>query len=529
MKQALWMVVGVLLAASLACSTKFKEDEDGDGDGGDAQDTDADAPDNTDADVPVETDVPCGPGSCTIGGECYTNGESRPGNPCRVCNPAVDDGDWTLLPGGTPCADATFCNGEEQCTDTGDCVGYGNTCPEHSECVEEEPHCRCLPAWHGDGCTLCHRYVAPGGTGPDGTSWERAFGEVQAALDDALDDECNEVWAKEGEYQPAGTIQMKGSIALYGGFAGDEPAREMRDWRARATILNGRSSVGPVVRFDVADCTDEARLDGFVVTNGSNTAGTGLGGGILVNGVSPTIASSTFRDNHASTGGALYLNESDARVLDCKFDTNAAVNGGAVGMYGNVADPIAPTFENCFFLGNAAELVGGALYLDRYAHAELMTCTVVGNRANTGDNTNPAGRYGGGVGIFDADSCGIDVVNTIVFSNTHMDPVTDTYVASQVQCLYATAPPCEPAITAAHADIEGGCSGCTDGGGNISQAPQFRNPSTGDYHLLPASPCIDKGLDTDAPAFDLDGVARHDTPSVGDVGVVTDLGCYELP
>jgi hypothetical protein len=531
MKQALWIVVGVLLAASLACSTKFKEDEDGDGDGGDVQDTDADDGDgrDTEADAPAETDGPCGPGSCTIGGECFGGGENRPEYPCQICDPAVDDGDWTPLPEGTPCADATFCNGEEQCTDTGDCVGSVSPCPVNADCVEEEPHCRCRPGWHGDGCTLCHRYVAPGGTGPDGRSWERAFGEVQAAIDAALEDGCDEVWAREGEYLPASTIQMKGAVALYGGFAGDEPARDMRDWRAHETILNGGGAVGPVVRFDGTSCSDGARLDGFTLAGGNNTSGPGSGGAVYVNQVSPTIAACTFMDNAAGSGGALYLNRSDARVLDCKFTGNAAGNGGAVAMYGDVDDPVTPYFENCLFWNNDANNFGGAVYLDRYSRPALMTCTIVDNRANTGDNTSPLGKWGGGICIYEADISAVSVVNSIVFSNVHLDPVSDTFVPSQVQCLFVTTPPCEPVITAVHADIEGGCPGCSDGGGNISGNPQFLDPGADNYHPNAGSPCIDKGLDTDAPALDLDGIARHDTPSVGDVGVVTDIGCYELP
>jgi hypothetical protein len=71
--------------------------------------------------------------------------------------------------------------------------------------------------------------------------------------------------------------------------------------------------------------------------------------------------------------------------------------------------------------------------------------------------------------------------------------------------------------------------GCIDGGGNLWQDPMFVDAETGDYHLLPESPCIDAGFDTLAsyyPQFDLDHNFRIWDGSGNDTARI-DIGPYE--
>jgi hypothetical protein len=65
--------------------------------------------------------------------------------------------------------------------------------------------------------------------------------------------------------------------------------------------------------------------------------------------------------------------------------------------------------------------------------------------------------------------------------------------------------------TATYSCIQDGDAGT----GNISGNPFFINPAGGDYHLDPASSCINVGTPTGAPATDLDGTARDATPDIG--------------
>ncbi len=60
-----------------------------------------------------------------------------------------------------------------------------------------------------------------------------------------------------------------------------------------------------------------------------------------------------------------------------------------------------------------------------------------------------------------------------------------------------------------------------DGVGNITQNPLFVNSTSGDYHLTKDSPCIDAGIDTDAPNVDFDGTSRPQ-------GMGFDIGAYEF-
>ena len=82
-------------------------------------------------------------------------------------------------------------------------------------------------------------------------------------------------------------VQMKPHVDLYGGFAAG-------DWKSRdiyqnATILDGQKK-GPVVLG-----ADNARLDGFVITGGQQN---GHGGGIVCDGVSPTIVNNIIVGNN---------------------------------------------------------------------------------------------------------------------------------------------------------------------------------------------------------------------------------------
>lgn len=62
--------------------------------------------------------------------------------------------------------------------------------------------------------------------------------------------------------------------------------------------------------------------------------------------------------------------------------------------------------------------------------------------------------------------------------------------------------------------------GCDGGSGNIFADPLPVDPS-GDFHLLPGSPCIDAGIPEEAPAVDFDGAGRP-------CGSGVDIGAFEL-
>jgi hypothetical protein len=102
-------------------------------------------------------------------------------------------------------------------------------------------------------------------------------------------------------------------------------------------------------------------------------------------------------------------------------------------------------------------------------------------------------KYGGGFRIDHSSASGILIRNNIAWNNTSYDVrgASKTVIEANL----------------AREDL------------NLGD-PRFADPSTGDYHLLPISPAIDRGLFTGSVFFDKEGTPRP-------MGVGSDLGCYE--
>ncbi|MCW2785017.1 MAG: exported protein of unknown function [Marmoricola sp.] len=74
-----------------------------------------------------------------------------------------------------------------------------------------------------------------------------------------------------------------------------------------------------------------------------------------------------------------------------------------------------------------------------------------------------------------------------------------------------------------------GSGGVVAGPGNLHVDPHFVKPATGDYHLAPGSPVVDKGNPAaGGPATDRDGHART-TDGDGNGTKIADMGAYERP
>jgi hypothetical protein len=107
-----------------------------------------------------------------------------------------------------------------------------------------------------------------------------------ASITDASPSKRYAVLVAAGTYKES-RLSMKPYVDLYGGFAGG-------DWKSRnvyqhATILDAQKK-GPVVLG-----ADHARLDGFAITGGEHS---GHGGGVVCEGVSPTIVNNIIVGNN---------------------------------------------------------------------------------------------------------------------------------------------------------------------------------------------------------------------------------------
>jgi hypothetical protein len=113
----------------------------------------------------------------------------------------------------------------------------------------------------------------------------QAVAAALAAIRDASARNRYAILVAAGTYNES-RIPMKPYVDLYGGFAAGD--WKTRDVYQQATILDARQN-GPVVIG-----ADDARLDGFVITGGQQGA---HGGGIVCDGVSPTIVNNIIAGN----------------------------------------------------------------------------------------------------------------------------------------------------------------------------------------------------------------------------------------
>src|SRR5262245_28634025 len=118
---------------------------------------------------------------------------------------------------------------------------------------------------------------------PDGT--HRTVTDALASVTDASPRNRYAILVAAGTYKEA-RIAMKPDVDLYGGFAAGD--WKDRDVYQQASVLDAQKK-GPVVIG-----ADRARLDGFVITGGEQK---GHGGGIVCDGVSPTIVNNVIVGN----------------------------------------------------------------------------------------------------------------------------------------------------------------------------------------------------------------------------------------
>ena len=385
-------------------------------------------------------------------------------------------------------------------------------------------------------------YVDVDATGAnDGSSWEDAYTTLQPALDEAV--AGDEIWVAAGTYTPtylsdpseprSVTFQMKNGVALYGGFdpsVGDTEFED-RDWTSNETILSGEvGSPGPAdnayhVFYHPPELAldDTAVLDGFTITAGNANAATPYdrGGGMYNNGSSPAVVHCTFAGNSADNGGGMANYNASPVVTDCIFAENSVHQDSGGGMFNDHSSPSisrctfagneapdgagmyntesSPTVVNCTFTGNSGEVGAGLMNYDNVV-AVVTNCTFSGNLASL---------YAGGIfnGHYNQPSTLI-ATNCILWGDTGGE-IWHTQGSTQ---------------QVSYSDVEG--TVVYPGQHNIKVDPQFQDPGGADFHLLPASPCIDTGTNGAAslPATDFEGDARiwdgdADGTATADMGI----------
>jgi hypothetical protein len=263
----------------------------------------------------------------------------------------------------------------------------------------------------------------------------------------------------------------------------------------------------------------------------------GIGGGYTGGGIycwwnsAATITDCTISGNH---GAGIYFHGTEspsAEISNCEITDNSCVgisfrdgtinnctisNNGNAGILCSVWGMGAATISNCIISGNQGLGIrsGG----DDDSIVTITNCTITGN-------------HGKG---FSSGSGETIITNSIVWGNTGEDiylwnfpPLPNGHVPgvpSKLTVSYSC-----PGIIFVEEDPIRGDPILILGDGNIDANPLFADAASGDYHLLPDSPCIDAG--TDAGVYtDIEGNIRpFDFPGVNNNGELPDfdMGAYE--
>ena len=334
----------------------------------------------------------------------------------------------------------------------------------------------CIPLTAANAQTIW--YVnddAPGAN--NGTSWTDAYTDLRSAL--AAAQSGDQIWVAAGRY--VGNFTLALGVEMYGGFAGTETELAKRNWKTNSTILDGNQT-GSVVT-PPPGATSMTRIDGFTITNGNASAGGGLylyfssptitnntimgnnaangGGGLYLWYSSPTITNNTIRHNsNGSFSGALHLRYSSPMIA------NNAITGNVVALY---LWNSSPTIANNTITANAQ-----GLYLDNYSNPTIANSIIAFNLLGIW-------RVGGWATL--RDNC--------VYGNGAFNYV--------------------------------GLNDPTGINGNISVDPRLVDPSYGNVHIQPDSPCVHAG--DNAYAYgddDIDG-----EPRIQPLGGTVDIGADE--
>ncbi|MCW5924315.1 MAG: PKD domain-containing protein [Saprospiraceae bacterium] len=279
-------------------------------------------------------------------------------------------------------------------------------------------------------------YVKSDATGAnDGTSWENAFPNFQAALDMANSGICpdiQEIWIAAGTYLPTAdttgnpnpanprekTFYLRDhSIKIYGGFAGTETALSDRDTSGNTTVLSGDIGMPGNMNdnayhvMHLRNLSAQTVLDGFTISGG-RANGTvfpaSAGGGIFNENADIGIANCTFIANSANLGGGVCNSNSSPLLTGCRFLENSAIGANAAGGAMFSHQDSDPKVGNCYFADNFSAQSGGAMFNSGTDCNPVLTNTIFIN--------NSANWYGGAVNNNNGSSP--TVTNCLFFYNS---------------------------------------------------------------------------------------------------------------
>lgn len=374
-------------------------------------------------------------------------------------------------------------------------------------------------------------YVKQGGSGTkDCSSWENACPTLQDALAKVS---SGVIWVAKGTYypdegsgqtpnSPASTFRLKNGVEIYGGFAGNGSARDVK---TNITVLSGdlgqddtRDSnnivqkppqpvyKGPGKPLDMTSdikgtnayhvvtasgVNETAILDGFTITAGY--AESGSGGGMLNDNASPKLSNLSFYGNWGEHGGGMAnINNGSPTLLAVTFSGNSAKSGGGMYNIESIAFIDSTTFTGnwAWFGGAIMNLhVGGDYVNNDYTHLYVRSSTISGN------TTRPHSADSGAV--HDDTSLTVYVNSTMWGNNFSMRTIYSEHSMTNVSssnvegCQYSS--DSGPVDWNIYKDRGKFTNTKVDPGHRNALAADLAPTTGGDYRLLKASPLIDAG------------------------------------
>ncbi len=212
-------------------------------------------------------------------------------------------------------------------------------------------------------------YVTPAGAGlQDGSSWGNATSNLPYAMETAAGcDPTATVWVAQGTYKLSAFVQP--GVAVYGGFAGNEPASydlAQRDFTQHASVIDTAGTAALLAQSYTFEEASRGILDGFTLRNGGTATSNWGESSNDVRAVSllgkMTLRNVVFTANY-------YNSAQDCDFLFCTFSQNKR----------NGIDANNCRLKDCTFDGNAWNGVKVTY------SSELQHCTALNNGTASGD------------------------------------------------------------------------------------------------------------------------------------------------
>lgn len=402
------------------------------------------------------------------------------------------------------------------------------------------------------------RYIAHDASGANnGTSWADAYTDIRVAIEDSPIN--TEYWIKAGTYiptEPGSTNSTRNSFITmstgkyYGGFAGNETARNQRNPKANVTIISGdRLQNDNGTTISLADNTlkilrinGPITLDGFTISggnsNGTSSGSADRGSAIFsnfnING-EVKINNCIFENNNSSLLGPITIdtppnNNNTVKRFTftrCIFRKNTALAGGVffVRQQGSISPEI--NISNSLFENNTANVGsvagGSVMWLNRNstdgAGTNDLTVNLINNTFVKNEDKNGGTSSLIVAGNNTAANASILVYATNCIFDGNVGASTNNFVIDPQNFSF------NPFIAVENSQHDDNFPQVRNFGSvnnSIDANPAFVDFTNGDYRLSSTSPAINSGKNgVDYGTEDLLGNTRS-------VENIVDMGAYEF-